>query len=58
MYDRGKHKCLDCKHCDIEHMKCFPNSKDCRSEYNLNENDLKTENYCDFFEWKTNWKTN
>lgn len=45
-----KHKCRSCVHCDIEHLICRPNSKDCRSEYALDVEDLDTEEVCDFYE--------
>ena len=47
-----KHKCIDCKHCDVKNLKCYPESKDCHSEYDLTEEDLKTANICDFFKNK------
>lgn len=49
-----KHKCKDCRHCDIETMKCHPKSKDCHSEYDLTKEDLETAERCDFFEPLTN----
>lgn len=45
-----KHKCRNCTHCDIDHLICKPNSKDCRSEYALDVEDLDTEEACDFYE--------
>ena len=33
-------------------MKCFPESKDCKSEYNLKEEDFHKECNCDFFKQK------
>ena len=45
-----KHKCEDCKHCDIKTMKCRPQSEDCHAEYNLTKEDLKLVDRCDFFE--------
>lgn len=48
-----KHKCRSCIHCDIEHLICRPNSKDCRSEYALDIEDLDTEDFCDFYEEKS-----
>lgn len=45
-----KHKCIECKHCDIENMVCRPNSKDCLSEYIIEEEDLDNEDLCDFYE--------
>ena len=44
------HKCRTCIHCDIEHLICRPNSKDCKSEYALDVEDLDTEERCDFYE--------
>lgn len=45
--------CALCVHADKEKMKCFPNSKDCRLEYDLTEEDFTEINRCDFFERKT-----
>lgn len=45
----GKHRCCDCKYCDMEKMMCFPQSEDCESSYKLDESDLTTEERCDFF---------
>lgn len=45
-----KHKCRTCTHCDIQNLICRPESKDCRSEYRLTENDLDTAEPCDFYE--------
>ena len=46
-----KYKCIDCIHCDVKHKKCYPNSKDCRSEYDLTEDDIYklSDERCDFF---------
>ena len=44
------YKCRTCIHCDIEHLICKPNSKDCKSEYALDVEDLDTEERCDFYE--------
>lgn len=44
-----KHKCIDCIHCDVEHLKCRPGTKDCKVEYELSETDLITYDRCDFF---------
>lgn len=49
---RYKCKCIDCAHCDEEKLLCHPESEDCREEYQLNENDLYTEDWCDFFKRK------
>lgn len=45
-----KHKCRICTHCDIEHLICTPNSKDCEPQYALEAEDLDTEEVCDFYE--------
>ena len=47
-----KGKCKNCTHCDITNMKCYPQSKDCHKEYDLSEDDLETEDRCDFYERK------
>ncbi len=44
------HKCRTCKHCNVEKLICRPNSKDCRSEYSLNAEDLDKSERCDFYE--------
>lgn len=44
-----KHKCEDCKCCDKEKMKCYPESKDYKTEYDLDEKDLVEYSDCDFF---------
>lgn len=45
--------CKECIHCDVENMKCYPESKDCRSEYSLTPYDIeKGTDRCDFFEYK------
>lgn len=44
--------CNDCKYADKEKMKCKPNSKDCKSEYDLEESDFIELKYCDFYERK------
>lgn len=41
-------KCIECACCNKEEMKCYPKSTDCRKEYNLTEEDLYTEQRCDF----------
>lgn len=49
----AKHLCKDCKHCDIERKKCYPESIDCHSEYALTDSDIyETSDECDFFEKK------
>lgn len=50
MMSSVKHKCRTCTHCDIQNLICRPNSKDCRSEYRLTEEDLDTAEPCDFYE--------
>ncbi len=47
-----KHKCEDCIHCDIKTLKCYPQSRDCHSEYDLTEEDLHNLGLCDFFKHK------
>lgn len=42
--------CAYCIHADKEQMKCFPESNDCASEYDLEESDFESEGNCDFFE--------
>ena len=44
-----KHKCIECVHCDVNNMKCHPNSEDCEKEYDLLLEDLIKEDECDFF---------
>ena len=34
--DQKEYGCRYCKHCDIESLKCYPESRDCESEYDLN----------------------
>ena len=46
-------KCNGCGHCvhaNRKLMKCFPESKDCAPEYNLEEDDFNRECECDFYE--------
>ena len=45
-------KCIDCACCNVKEMKCYPNSVDCHSVYDLDEKDLHTPARCDFFKWK------
>ena len=45
-------KCIECTHCNVEEMRCFPNHKDCEKEYDLTEQDLYTKARCDFAEKK------
>ena len=44
--------CKFCIYADREKMKCFPNSDDCKKEYDLEESDFQTECNCDFFKHK------
>lgn len=52
MMSKIKRKCRNCTHCDIEELICRPNSKDCKVEYTLDEEDLDKEAPCDFYEDK------
>ena len=52
MMSSVKHKCRTCIHCNIEHLICRPNSKDCKQEYALDVGDLDTEEPCDFYKEK------
>ena len=47
-------RCLDCIHCSAEEKKCYPKSEDCKSEYDLSNEDIyQMRNYdCDFYESK------
>ena len=45
-------KCIECTHCNVEEMKCIPESEDCKKEYDLTEQDLYTKAICDFAEKK------
>lgn len=49
MHHYKPEKCIDCACCDEKKMKCYPNSIDCHSEYDLDEADLVTPKRCDFF---------
>lgn len=52
--------CEQCKYCkhtfeqadsDIENKKCYPESKDCRKEYDLTDDDINNGvGRCDFYE--------
>ena len=43
--------CKECKHCDIENKKCYPESRDCRKEYDLTDDDINNGGgRCDFYE--------
>lgn len=50
MNKQKEHKCRYCKHCDIKTLKCYPESRDCESEYDLTKEDLDRLEICDFFE--------
>ena len=46
-------KCIECTHCNVEELKCVPESKDCKKkEYDLTEQDLYIKAICDFTEIK------
>jgi len=49
-------KCIDCACCDVEKMKCYPNDRNCMSEYDLDEDDLTHVARCDFFKSKEEGK--
>lgn len=44
--------CSQCIHADHDKMKCYPESDDCKSEYDLTEEDFYKEANCDFFHRK------
>jgi len=44
--------CGFCEHSNYELMKCFPNSPDCKKEYDLVEEDFHKKCHCDFFKHK------
>ena len=48
--DRKEYGCRYCKHCDIENLKCYPESRDCEPEYDLTKEDLDRLEICDFYE--------
>lgn len=48
----SKTKCSQCIHADRIQMKCYPKSNDCKSEYDLTEEDFHKEARCDFFQKK------
>lgn len=54
MNEFGRHcpGCGQCAHANKEQMKCFPESKDCKKEYDLEEEDFCKECNCDFFKQK------
>lgn len=45
-------KCKECDHFCEEKMKCYPESRDCRKEYDLTELDIEEYSRCDFFDEK------
>ena len=61
MYKKGRsimendfkgRKCAGCRYCvhaNRKKMKCYPNSKNCKKEYDLAEEDFHKEARCDFF---------
>ena len=51
MINNLPYKCIDCEHCDAVNHKCYPESRDCKSEYDLTDEDIyqtSTER-CDFY---------
>lgn len=51
----SKKRCIACEYCihaNYDKMKCYPDSEDCKSEYDLVEKDFHTEARCDFFKHK------
>lgn len=44
--------CDFCIHADKESMKCYPDSEDCKKEYDLEETDFNGPCDCDFFNEK------
>lgn len=48
----NKIRCLDCIHCSKNKNKCYPESEDCKSEYDLDKKDIYEyrNNDCDFYE--------
>lgn len=46
-----EYRCIDCIHCDVESKKCHPESEDCRSEYDLTDDDINihTTERCDYY---------
>ena len=52
-YSKNKYvKCIDCVCCNVEKMKCYPDSEDCEKEYDLDDDDLHIPAHCDFFKAK------
>lgn len=50
MFGKKCKGCGYCIHANRELMKCFPESKDCAPEYDLDEDDFNWECKCDFYE--------
>ena len=48
------YKCIDCEHCDAANHKCYPESRDCKSEYDLTDEDIyqASTDRCDFYSAK------
>ncbi len=44
--------CAFCAHANKDKMKCYPESEDCKREYDLEEEDFHKECNCDFFDKK------
>lgn len=44
--------CAVCAHANKDKMKCYPESEDCKSEYDLEEEDFHKECNCDFYKRK------
>lgn len=44
--------CAFCENADYENLKCYPNSSDCKKEYDLEEEDFHKKCHCDFFKRK------
>jgi len=49
VWGKRVHGCASCLHANKEKMKCYPESKDCKSEYDLEEIDFNEECNCDFY---------
>lgn len=54
----GTIRCLDCKRCFVDLFKCYPESDDCKPEYDLTYEDIYyyRSDDCNFYEEKE--KTN
>lgn len=48
-------RCLDCVHCNESEKKCYPQSMDCNSEYDLTDRDIYeyTKTKCDYYKEKS-----